>query len=153
MRNLKENRSQLKRSVLYISILYLISSCYSVKKLNIDDLQPISENEILGQYEQQMRHYSVINLDSAKTFQYKFNTSFKRGYFVGTYSLTANHLTLESDSLVSEKFSDILAGDKIVNRSLDTTRFTFIVTEKGLHEKIEEDDDVQNVYHTMEESA
>jgi hypothetical protein len=109
-----------------------------VKELNIKNLQPLSENEILGKYEQRMRHFSAITLDNANTFRYEFNTSFNRGYFVGTYSLTGNHLTLDSDSLVSEKFSDILAGKKIVSRSLNTTQFNFIVTKIGLHEQTNE---------------
>jgi hypothetical protein len=152
VRNLKEIRTQLKKRLIYISLLFLITSCFSVKKLDVNDIQPLSEIEILGKYEQHMRHYSVITLDSAKNFRYEFNTSFNQGYFVGNYSYTENHLTLNSDSLVSEKISDILAGNKIVSRSLDTTQFNFIVTEIGLHEKTNEGEYLKHPWFTKENS-
>jgi hypothetical protein len=83
-------------------------------------------------------HYVIIKLLNERLFMYEFSNSFEKGLHKGAYTLNDNLLTLESDSLISKKWTDILDEQKDnFKRVADSSKFEYIVTKEGLHEKID----------------
>lgn len=133
------------RSLLFFIIISLVYACstpllfMSDKKLAAMSFPSISKQQIIGSYHWALRdHSSEIELFENGYFVNKINNSFYKGFRKGQYEIRKSVLILKSDSLVYKEWSDILNDVNITHRKSDSSRFEFLVTTMGLHEKQKE---------------
>lgn len=112
-------------------------SCNTTRILDIANLTPITVDSIAGTSYQSIwnvnGNYDTIHLYATHTYRRDFNNCVYQGYEVGSYSLHGHLLTLKTDSIIQEKWTDLIDENEIVKRAIDTSKTAFIVNEKGLH--------------------